>query len=233
MRGMVQQRLCLACNTPFEVPASSKRKYCSVACHPKQTHSRRARPPVEVECAQCGKDFERKAWVAEQQERLGRAQYCSVECRDVAKRSRKGTERVARVESECPTCGKKVRIAPHEARRGRRFCSKACAAQAPGRGRPGNRATRFTNSNGYVMVYVPIGERPLGQERAPHQPEHRAVMREVLGRWPTSEESVHHVNGDRTDNRPENLQLRSGSHGKGHVLRCRCCGSSDIEYVEL
>jgi hypothetical protein len=70
------------------------------------------------------------------------------------------------------------------------------------------------NSNGYVIVYVGVGYPGAGKQG--QILEHRKVMQEFLGRPLTAAENVHHRNGDKQDNRLENLELwsRSQPHGQ-------------------
>ena len=72
-------------------------------------------------------------------------------------------------------------------------------------------------SHGYWKVPVAEHERHLvgGQSAAG---EHRLVMARHLGRPLASDEHVHHVNGKRTDNRLENLELWSTSHPAGQRI---------------
>lgn len=94
--------------------------------------------------------------------------------------------------------------------------------------------TKIKTSSGYVQVVLATDSpyRPMCSYHS-YVLEHRLVMAEHLERLLTPDETVHHINGDRTDNRIENLQLCKGRHGNGMTMRCRCCGSEDVEFAEL
>lgn len=110
-------------------------------------------------------------------------------------------------------------------------CSRSLSAEEKAEFVPGyglrissKMSGRTVLSSGYVQVWV--GPRVWVFE-------HRMVMEGVLGRPLADSETVHHVNGDRGDNRPGNLQLRRGQHGPGQVWCCEDCGSFRVAAVPL
>lgn len=80
--------------------------------------------------------------------------------------------------------------------------------------------SRHINYHGYVVVRDK--QHPNAQKNGGVL-EHRLVMSEHLGRPLYPDETVHHKNGIKTDNRIENLELRSGAHGQG-ATHCWNCG---------
>lgn len=88
---------------------------------------------------------------------------------------------------------------------------------------------RMHTADGYVRVWIPT-DHPMAEMRTSNGYvfEHRLVMAEMLGRPLQKGETVHHKDGNRAHNAPENLQLRQGRHGIGVVMCCARCGSTDL-----
>lgn len=62
---------------------------------------------------------------------------------------------------------------------------------------------------------------------------HRYIMAQHLKRLLTTDEQVHHIDGDRSNNDISNLQLRTTYHGPGQKFQCCNCGSHNIKPVEI
>lgn len=75
--------------------------------------------------------------------------------------------------------------------------------------------TRKVNKDGYVEVKRPGHFGKPKARGADWYDEHRYVMELRLGRPLRSDENIHHINGIRDDNRPENLELWTSSQPSG------------------
>jgi hypothetical protein len=175
----IEDRNCKACSVVFR-PRRADQEYCSKACW--HAHIK----ATEVACSICDKGFKK---------RYAQQQYCSVACKNTAMTKDK--------ECLCANCGELFQR-PHG--KARAYCSIACSAAARSKGMQAGASPleprqdgKGLSTHGYVYVRVD-GKKIL---------QHRLVVEQMIGRKLESWERVHHKNGDRTDNRPENLELWS------------------------
>lgn len=121
----------------------------------------------------------------------------------------------------CDECGhlfldRKYKAKGKKGGSGKHYCSRSCSNRATVRVQdlshlkpferkknetPHNFKGRHSHSHGYVVV--------SGNKQV--QLEHRLVMERHLGRPLKREEVIHHINGEKTDNRVENLEVLSQS----------------------
>lgn len=78
------------------------------------------------------------------------------------------------------------------------------------------------NNKGYVLRVTTLG----GKKRI--KLEHRIVMEQHLGRELEPHENVHHINGVRHDNRPENLEIWSRSQPPGQRVSDKVAWAKEI-----
>lgn len=122
----------------------------------------------------------------------------------------------------CPSCKGEFRT--H--RSVRKFCSCRCYGVASrgrkvlsdrsGRHNPNWKGGRRIDKGGYIMVYRPT--HPFCTSDG-YVREHRLVMEKKLRRYLNTEEVVHHLNKNPSDNRLKNLRLLSRIEHNFHHLK--------------
>jgi hypothetical protein len=139
-----------------------------------------------VICKLCFTPFQTKAWTA---------RYCE-DCRIVVRRAieKKSDKKTKYI--QCPYCPNQM----HYKSKMCVDCRAKMMVQATGENNPSWKGGKTTHKQGYIMVKE---TRP--DKKGKYQLEHTAVWEAANGPLPDGY-VIHHLNGQKTDNRLENLQ---------------------------
>lgn len=80
----------------------------------------------------------------------------------------------------------------------------------------------FVDREGYIRRHV------MRNGRVVIEIQHRLVMEHTLGRQLLPGETVHHINGQRSDNRPANLELWSSAQPPGQRVEDKLAWANEI-----
>ena len=151
-------------------------------------------------------------------DRPNRGKYCSVPC---WKKDQQTTK-------ECIFCHKTF-SGLKSVLKDQKLCSLQCTNKYKVGLNSGDRAYNWKGgkvlNKGYIEIRLSSFER--ARRHKVRMPEHRLVMEKHLRRRLMSKEVVHHINGDKLDNRIENLKLFGSisEHIKHiHFNSCPQCG---------
>lgn len=134
--------------------------------------------------------------------------YCSAKCKWTFTNKNRALK--PNVIFDCKVCGNHIEkyVSPSSIKSGKytnEFCSRKCKGKGQTAENHWNwKGGRILEADGYVMIYFP--KHPNANNKG-YVFEHRLVMEAHIEAYLSPMEVVHHKNGNRSDNRIENLEL--------------------------